>query len=241
MMRGTQEKPLPAFNKLWKPAEKCDRTKLLNLHRPTPISEFKNTIPRPKYRPIKDALPFWEIRELNEKIPMYYKHTPSGPIVFHRGLMGDNPLKSSFKLDFLLNDPHCHEVSNTYNPLHDPHLKHWLTSNNNRKFLHRQGLITDDMDVICNLKEFNEYRRFLWQVHNNITMWRLKSKEEKKIERKKIFNANQNHKNEVAKKLKHLKYIMSKREPQNVNSYITLIVFIMCYTSNSSNAYPKVT
>lgn len=228
---GTQIKPLSKLKKTWKPAKKCDRTELLQLHRPTSLSKLKNTIPRPKCRPIKDDLPFWEIRELNEKIPMYHGYVPSGRIVLHRGLMGNNFHKTNVKLNFSLSDPYCRDVSYAYNALHDPHLKHWSTSNKNRKFLQQQGLITEDMDVICSLKEYNEFRYYLWRVHNDLILQQLKLEEEKKVERKKILDANLNHQNEMLKKLKRLKYAMSKKELKNVSKpFIMKFLLNITYT-----------
>lgn len=84
MLCGTQEKPLPVFEKKWKTAKECDRTKLLTLRHPTRLSKFRNSVPRPKYRPIKNALPLWETRELDEKVPMYHGYGPDGPLVLHR-------------------------------------------------------------------------------------------------------------------------------------------------------------
>ena len=218
MLCNTQEKPLPVFQKKLKTTKECDQTTLLALRRPTAISKFRDTVPSPNYRPLKNYLPSWKSRKLDEKIPMYHGNTPSGPIVFHRGLMGKNPLQADTKLSFMLNDPYA--ISNKYNPLHDPHLKHWLNSPINQKFLHKQGLITEDNDVICNLNEYNEYRRFLLRVHNDSMMHMLKLIEAENKDRKKITIANLNHRKELMKKLKILKYDKSKTKPQTVSTTI---------------------
>ncbi|VVC25869.1 Hypothetical protein CINCED_3A017238 [Cinara cedri] len=216
MICGTRVKPLPVVEKKWKPSKGCNRTKLLTLRHPTYISKLKKSIPRPDIRPIKSALPLWEEINLNEKISPFHGSTPTGPLVFHKGLMGSNPLQTKSKLDFYLNDPHNHEVAYRYHPLHDPHLKHWVNSKHNRKFLYKQGLLTDDMEVICTLKEYNEYRRYLWRKHNNELVKLLHFKDQQKIEQRKINNANNNHKKEIAKKLKQLNSCMSKGKPRNV-------------------------
>lgn len=214
---GTQEKILPIITKKWKPGKKCDRTTMLTLHRPTRVSKFRDSVPRPQSRPIKHALPLWEHRELNEKIPMFHGYGPAGRLVLNRGLMGSHPLKTDVKIDFSLTDPYCHDLSNVYEPLHDPHLKSWLDSGNKFEYLYRQGLVTESKDVICKLREYNEYRRFLWRIHNDemIKLWKLK--DERELEQKQIFNANLKHKNDLAKKLKLLKNIMSENEPHNVS------------------------
>lgn len=217
MSCGTSKKLTPALEKEWKPTKKCDRTKLLCIRRPTYISNLKKSIPRPNQRPVKSALPIWEETELNEKICTFHGHTPTGPLVFHRGLMGYDPLKTKSKSTFSLNDPHSREINNEYNPLHDPHLKNWLNSKTNRKFLHKQGLVTENMEVICNLKEYNDYRRFLWRRQNDEMTKLLKLKDQQKIEQLKINTANLNHQKNVANKLKRLKLVMSKEKPKNVS------------------------
>lgn len=218
MKCGTQVIFKPEFRKKMIAASKhCDRTELLTLQRPTPISALKNSIPRPKQRPVKHSYPVWQSRELNEKIPMYHGHGPACPLVLHRGLMGNNPLKANVKLKFSLKDPYNQDISNTYNPLHDPHLKHWVNLPTNRKLLQKQGLITDDGDVICDLKEYNEYRLFLWRVQNDLVIQKLKQIDQQKFEEKLVFKANLYHKNEVDKKLKRLNYILSKNKQQNVS------------------------
>ncbi|XP_050529496.1 uncharacterized protein LOC126899034 [Daktulosphaira vitifoliae] len=217
---GTQEKLLPALNKKWKPIEKCDRTKILHLRRPSKISKLIDSVPLPKSRPIKDALPNWEIRELSQKIPQYHGPGPNGPINFHRGIIGHYPWKvATGKLNFSLDDPYGNEVSYSYNPLHDPHLKRWINIENNRKFLIKQGLITKDTEVICSLKEYNEYRRFLWRVHKDEINRKIKEEDEKKIEQKKISNAIKNHKKDIAKKMAQLKILITEKNLKEKDSF----------------------
>lgn len=181
------------------------------------MSDLKNSIPQPKQRPVKYSYPVWRSRELNEKIPMYCGRGPAGPLVLHRGLMGNNPLKANVKLKFSLKDPYSQDISNSYNPLHDPHLKHWVKLPTNRKFLQKQGLITDEGDVVCDLKEYNEYRQFLWRVHNDLVMKKLEQIDQQKFEEKLVFKANLYHKNDIDNKLKRLNYILSKKKRQKVS------------------------
>ncbi|XP_025199243.1 fibrous sheath-interacting protein 2 [Melanaphis sacchari] len=235
MLCGTQEKPLPIFKKKWRPAKICDRTTLLAIRRPTAASKFRDSVPRPNYRPLKICLPSWESRKLDEKIPMYHGYTPSGPIVFHRGLMGKDPFQSDIKLSFMLNN--LNEIAHRYNPLHDPHLKHWVNSPINRKFLQKQGLITEDKDVICSLSEYNEYRRFLLCVHNDLIAHKLKLKKSENEDRNKIAIANFNHRKELIKKLNLLKYDKSKNKPQNVTNKRNHVKPI-CKLSNKERKLP---
>lgn len=206
------EIPLRKFKKNTKIPKECDPKKLITLHRPTAVSKFKKSVPRPDYRPVKNAPPVWEARDLNEKIPMY---SECRQLVLHKGLIGNNPYKSKMKLQFSLSDPYCREIPYTYNPLHDPNLNRWLSSDNNRKFLLKQGLITADNEAVCDLKEYNEYRLFLWRQHNDLTRRLLREKEEKQLEQRRIHEADLRHKREIAKKINRLKYILSKNKPQN--------------------------
>lgn len=219
MKCGTQVVFKPKFEKKWVAASKhWDRTELLTIRRPTQMTDLKNSIPRPIQRPVKYSYPMWQSRELNEKIPMYRSRGPTGSsLILHRGLVGNNPLKVNVKLQFSLKDPYSQDVSNTYNPLHDPHLKNWVNLPRNRKLLQKQGLITDDGDVVCNLKEYNEYRCFLWRVHNDLVIQKLEQIDEQKLEEKLVFKANLFHKNDIDKKLKRLSYILLKNKRQNVS------------------------
>jgi len=109
--------------------------------------------------------------------------------------MGSNPLHvdpardASGQPRFSLEDPYCRDVSYTYNPLHDPHLKGWLASPGQCAFLHRQGLITDDLDVVCSLKEHNEYRRFLGRKHNDAIAAAARDRNAQQLERNRISAA----------------------------------------------------
>ncbi|XP_060851645.1 uncharacterized protein LOC132930004 [Rhopalosiphum padi] len=229
MICGTREKPLPILKKKWRPAKECDRTTLLAIRRPTAVSKFRDSVPRPNYRPLKNYLPSWESRKFDEKIPMYHGYTPSGPIVFHRGLMGKDPFQSDNKLSFVLNN--SYDISHRYNPLHDPHLKHWVNSPINRKFLEKQGLITEDKDVICSLREYNEYRRFLLRVYNDSITREIKLKNAENEDREKIAIANFNHRKELIKKLKLLKYKLKNKSKRNhVKSF--------CKPSNKERKLP---
>ncbi|XP_050430450.1 uncharacterized protein LOC126839279 [Adelges cooleyi] len=218
---GTQEKLLPQFNKKWKPGKLCNRTNILHLHQLTPISTLRHSVPVPKYRPIADALPNWGIRELYEKIPQYHGNGPKGPIHFHRGCLGQYPWQTKQKVDFFLNDPYGNEVSYTYNPLHDPHLERWINMANNRTLLYKKGLITSDLEVICSLKEYNEFRRFLWRIHKDSVNRKIKMKEKQNQEQKQIIYANLNHEKDIAKKVAKLKVLLaSKNSNENVINYI---------------------
>lgn len=67
-------------------------------------------------------------------------------------------------LEFDLSDPYCHVISNEYQPLHDPHLKNHYNLPRMRRHLRKKGFITARGKVICNLREFNQYRQYLHKM-----------------------------------------------------------------------------
>jgi len=140
--------------------------------------------------------------------------------------MGENPFESNRKLNFELNN--SYEISYKYNPLHDPHLKQWVNSPINRAFFQKQGLITEDKDVICSLTEYNEYRRFLLRIYNDTITRALELKNAENEDRKKIESANFNHKKDLIKKLKLFNYDKSRPKSQNVSLIIIIIVNHLC-------------
>lgn len=67
-------------------------------------------------------------------------------------------------MEFDLSDPYCHVISNEYQPLHDPHLKNHYNLPRMRRHLRKKGFITERDKVICNLREFNQYRQYLHKM-----------------------------------------------------------------------------
>ncbi|KAK2529012.1 hypothetical protein Q9966_009345, partial [Columba livia] len=91
---------------------------------------------------------------LGVKIPV----TPSSKPVFSRGKLGEKLHRPSGSFD--LGDPLGRRMSNEYNSLHDPHLQAYHQRKDNVQWLKRQGLVTSDGNVVCSLKEFNQYRQY---------------------------------------------------------------------------------
>lgn len=58
-------------------------------------------------------------------------------------------------------DPSVRDSLPEYNPLQDSNLQRFYANESNLKRLRQNGEITQNNDVICNLKEFNEYRQEL--------------------------------------------------------------------------------
>ncbi|KAG5348346.1 FSIP2 protein, partial [Acromyrmex charruanus] len=98
---------------------------------------------------------------LEHKIPMI--PGPKSAYSFTRRKVGKKLWRMN--LEFNLNDPYCHETKFLYEPLHDEHLFKFFSRPINRKCLLKADLITDNMDVKCSLHDYNEYRKYLRQVH----------------------------------------------------------------------------
>ncbi|XP_042656671.1 uncharacterized protein LOC122154143 [Tyto alba] len=92
---------------------------------------------------------------LGVKIPVPRGSRP----LFSRGKLGEKLHRPS--CTFNLGDPYCRLLSTEYNCLHDPHLEAYHRRSHNFRSLKRAGYVTSDGKVICNLKEFNEYRQYL--------------------------------------------------------------------------------
>ena len=69
------------------------------------------------------------------------------------------------ELDFDCSCPADTKVTPEYKSLHDPHLKSYYYTHGVRERLIRMGFITHDGKVLCNLKEFNDYRKHLKRVN----------------------------------------------------------------------------
>lgn len=63
---------------------------------------------------------------------------------------------------FDLADPYCYNVSYDYVPEHDPHLAHHFAQKPARKRMKILGFCTKDGRAVCSLKEFNQYRKYLY-------------------------------------------------------------------------------
>ncbi|CAM9185434.1 unnamed protein product [Bubo scandiacus] len=92
---------------------------------------------------------------LGVKIPVL----PGSRPVFSRAKLGEKLHLPSGHFD--LGDPYCRLLRTEYNSLHDPHLKAYHKRRHNFRRLKEAGYITSDGQVVCTLKEFNEYRQYL--------------------------------------------------------------------------------
>ncbi|CAG4977621.1 unnamed protein product [Parnassius apollo] len=71
-------------------------------------------------------------------------------------------LGSGPRRTFDLNDPYCYNVSYDYVPMHDPHLAHHFSQKPAQRRMKQLGFCTKDGRAVCSLKEFNQYRKYLY-------------------------------------------------------------------------------
>ncbi|XP_069697774.1 uncharacterized protein [Periplaneta americana] len=136
---------------------------LLTLYRPTKIDELISSVKKPRGGVPKNGLPAWDQMALSSKLPMC--KMPQGIVVFSRNKIGRKLWKTGKDKKFSIYDPNCIEVGYKYNALHDEHLRSFFSRRANRDFMLKMGLINKKGEVICTLKEFNEYRRHLNKIH----------------------------------------------------------------------------
>ena len=90
-------------------------------------------------------------------------------LILHNSLFIVLQKRKNYKeSDFDNNDPNIHLFNNDYISLHDRQIAPYFEDADARKVLQRHGLITSDGKVLCGLKEYNDYRRYLDSV--NLTM-----------------------------------------------------------------------
>lgn len=136
-----------------------------------------------------------------------------------RGPMGNDPLRAGRNvwLAFeVVGPPGCPVVSRAYNALHDPHAQGWTSRPSVRRLLQRHGLLTDDMNVVCNLKDYNEYRLFLWRQHKDAVELRRQENEALAAERRQMSDANRKHCANIERILKRAACL--SRRPRNVST-----------------------
>ncbi|XP_060561980.1 uncharacterized protein LOC132721660 [Ruditapes philippinarum] len=113
--------------------------------------------------PAGDGLPVWSNLSLDSKLPMM--SSPKGSVLLYTTKLGKPKHQCKQELDFDLRDPNGNYISNEYQPLHDPHLKTHFKSSMMHRHLIKKGFISEDGKVLCSLKEFNEYRRYLRHIY----------------------------------------------------------------------------
>ncbi|XP_061396399.1 uncharacterized protein LOC133332032 [Musca vetustissima] len=102
-----------------------------------------------------NSLPGWEQIPLNCKLPMV--KCPGNQVIFSINKIGQT-IKKKERQEF---DISITESLSEYNPLQDSNLRAFYANERNLKRLRENGEITENNDVICNLKDFNKYRQKL--------------------------------------------------------------------------------
>ncbi|KAM7104789.1 fibrous sheath-interacting protein 2-like [Molossus nigricans] len=92
---------------------------------------------------------------LGVKLPVI----PGSNTVYYTTKLSEKLFQPSY--GFNLTDPYCRLLENQYKSLHDPHLKEYYSRKYILKKLKKDGYITSDNKVVCDLREFNTYRQYL--------------------------------------------------------------------------------
>ncbi|XP_018402263.1 PREDICTED: fibrous sheath-interacting protein 2 [Cyphomyrmex costatus] len=180
---------------------------MIRIKRITDLERLAETVPKPKGAVPKFGLPAWKMMPLEHKIPMI--PGPKGAYSFTRQKVGKKLWGP--KLEFDLSDPYCHETKFLYEPLHDEHLFKFFSRPINQKCLQEADLITDDLDVKCSLHDYNEYRKYLRQVHADRIKRKLKRRNRFFVERRALRFAEDQARKEAEKIYYILAYTAKKR------------------------------
>ncbi|XP_062849674.1 uncharacterized protein LOC134311951 [Trichomycterus rosablanca] len=98
------------------------------------------------------------MRKLKDsKVPV-----PAGRPQYYRGKLGESLNMESAGFD--LSDPNMRVTCGSYNSFHDPHLKRFFYRPEKKKQLVKQGLITEDDQVLCSLKDLIRYIKYIENV-----------------------------------------------------------------------------
>ncbi|CAG9796384.1 unnamed protein product [Diatraea saccharalis] len=138
---------------------------LMTLRKPTELKKVIDSIPKPERAVPKNGLPLWYRLGLECKLPV--PKMPVGKILFARGRIGEDVRRVGLggtgpQPTFDLTDPYCNNVSYDYVPMHDPHLAHHFAQKSVRNRMKELGFCTKDGRAVCSLKEFNQYRKYLY-------------------------------------------------------------------------------
>ena len=87
--------------------------------------------------------------------------------------------KSTVGHDFDLSRPVEDEPFREYNTLHDPHTRALFHRPSVSRKLQRNGFVTEEMQVVCSLREYNAYREFMECESMKMTRKKLDENSEK--------------------------------------------------------------
>ncbi|XP_062847687.1 serine-rich adhesin for platelets-like [Trichomycterus rosablanca] len=96
---------------------------------------------------------------------------------YYRGKLGDSLNVKPAEFD--LSDPLMHVTCGSYNSLHDPLIKKFYNQPQRKKLLLKQGLINEEDQVLCSLKDFTQYVEYLRKV--DLGWQKLHQQEQKQL------------------------------------------------------------
>lgn len=143
---------------------RVDKYRLLALHRRNNVSNLLDEVKKPSRGVPRNAPPEWQHLSLDRLIPMF-EFPPNAHLNFSRQKIG-RELFAQRGTDFDLSDPNCQTVTFEYEPLHDHNLTKFFRQPRYLRRFRQCGLITcPENEVICTLRQFNAYRRYLKRLH----------------------------------------------------------------------------
>nr|CAD7200380.1 unnamed protein product [Timema douglasi] len=164
-----------------------ERINLLSTRRPTRVDDLYKAVPKPAGGVPKHGLPIWSDLLLDAKLPVI--KAPKGALVFSRGKVGEKLWRRPAAQDFNLYDPNGYEVTYHYDALHDGNLRRLLAQEGLQRRLKELGLMTDNGEAVCSLKQLNEYRRYLKRLHLDSLNQERQHRDELERERQILENA----------------------------------------------------
>lgn len=132
-----------------------------------------------------NGLPGWENVPLHLKLPMLQTPSNQSRIVFTRAKVGKDLFRKKGDFDARI----LEEDKIMYNPLHDRHLSTFFSNPVMVRKLLKNDEITDNLDVRCTLKEFNQFRSFIHKACLEIMTNRMREAAEDQKNRSYLSHA----------------------------------------------------
>ncbi|KAL5280801.1 FSIP2 family protein [Megaselia abdita] len=132
-----------------------------------------------------NGLPGWENVPLHLKLPMLQTPSNQSRIIFTRAKVGNDLFRKKGDFDARI----LEEDKLMYNPLHDKHLRKFFSNPVMVRKLLKNDEITENLDVRCTLKEFNQFRSFIHKACLEIMTKRMKEAAEDQKNRSYLSHA----------------------------------------------------
>ncbi|KAL7307977.1 hypothetical protein TKK_0000067 [Trichogramma kaykai] len=158
---------------------------MLSFRKSIYLDELKAPMPLAQGTAPRSHLPRWNRLPLEAKMPMM----PSGLQVgeFHTRRKLGRGLRLPFHdpKRFDTSDPFNHDAPLAYDGLHDRHLAPFFRASKQRQdVLVKAGMITPELDVKCNLREYNAYRKYLRMMQGKYLKKELEHRDETQQEKR---------------------------------------------------------